>query len=196
RFAINGTKNVIFDTGTVIAFGEQSILEAVAYGKGSSELVGLDILDLNTQGTAQIYQNLLARFKLVNASAVGSPLNVLVDGVLTLTNVPFAGVSNYVKTLAQAQTVSIESTATPGASLLTFTANFAPATDSSVVITGPAGALQDLVLTDNNMPSATGRARVRFVNASPDLASLDVYVDFAPTFLGVLSNSASGYTEL
>jgi trimeric autotransporter adhesin len=196
RFATNGTKNVIFDTGAMIAFGDQSILEAVAYGKGSSKLVGLDILNLNTQGGAQIYQNLLAQFKLVNASAVGPPLNVLVDGVLTLTNIPFAGVSTYVKTLAQAQTISIESTATPGASLLTFTADFAPATDSSIVVSGPAGALQDLVLTDNNMPSATGRARVRFVNASPDLASLDVYVNFVPTFAHVLSNSASGYTEL
>jgi len=92
RFATNGTKDVIFDTGAIIAFGDQTILEAVAYGKGSNKLVGLDLLNLNTQGTAQIYQNLLAQFKLVNASAVGPPLNVLVDGILTLTNVPYAGV--------------------------------------------------------------------------------------------------------
>ncbi len=196
RLATTGTKDVIFDSGAMIAFGDQSILEAVAYSKGSSKLAGLDILNLNTQGNAQIYQSLLARFKLVNASAVGPPLNVLVDGVLTLTNVPFAGVSIYVKTLAQPQTVSIESSATPGASLLTFQANFSPSTDSSVVISGSAGALQDLVLTDNNMPSPTGRARVRFVNASPDLAALDVYVNFVPTFAHVVTNSASGYTEL
>jgi len=56
--------------------------------------------------------------------------------------------------------------------------------------------LRALVLTDNNMPSATGRARVRFVNASPDLAALDVFINFALTFTGVLSNSASPYTEL
>jgi hypothetical protein len=197
RFALNGTKNVIFDTGTVVPFGDQSIVEAVTYSKGSSKLVGLDILTVNTtQGAAQIYQNLLAQFKLVNASSVGPPLNVLVDGALILTNVPFAGVSNYVKTLAKTQTLSIESTATPGASLLTFTADFSPATDSSIVVSGPAGALQELVLTDNNMPSPTGRARVRFVNASPGLPSLDVYVNFVPTFADVLSNTASAYTEL
>ena len=102
----------------------------------------------------------------------------------------------YVKTLAQAETLSIESTATPGSSLLTFMTTFSPATDSSIVVSGPAGALQALVLTDNNMPSATGRARVRFVNASPDLAALDVFVNFVPTFSDVLSNTASGYTEL
>ena len=56
--------------------------------------------------------------------------------------------------------------------------------------------MQELVLTDNNMPSPTGRARVRFVNASLGLPSLDVYVNFVPTFAGVLSNTASPYTEL
>jgi hypothetical protein len=196
RAAITGTKNVVFDSGTAVAFGDQTIVELVAYGKGSGKLVGLDVLDHNTQGTAKIYQSTLAQFKLINASSVGPPLNVLVNGALTLTNVPFAGVSNYVKTLAQTETLSVESTATPGASLLTFTADFSPSTDSSIVVSGPAGALQALVLTDNNMPSPTGRARVRFVNASPGLASLDVYVNFAPTFSGILSNSASGYTEL
>ena len=196
RFAINGTKNVIYDTGTIITFGDQAIVQVVTYGKGSAKLVGATVLNLNTQGTGQVYQNTLARFKLINATSVGPPLNVFVDGALTLANVPFAGVSTYVKTLAIAQTLSVESTATPGASLLTFPATFAPATDSSVVVSGPPGALQALVLTDNNMPSATGRARVRFVNASPDLASLDVYVNFVPTFLHVTTNSASGYTEL
>ena len=197
RLATNGTKNVIFDSGTVVPFASQAIVEMVTYSKGSSKLVGLDVLTVNTtQGAGQIFQNTLARFKLVNASAVGLPLNLFVDGALTLTNVPFAGVSNYVDTLAQTQTLSIESAATPGASLLTFTATFSPSTDSSIVISGPAGALQSLVLTDNNLPSPTGRARVRFVNASLELASLDVYVNFVPTFFNVLSNSASGYTEL
>jgi hypothetical protein len=197
RLATHGTKNVVFDSGTVTSFASQAITEMVAYSKGSDALVGLDILSVNTtQGAGQIVQNILARFKLVNASSVGSPLNLFVNGVLTLTNVPFAGVSNYVDTLAQPQTLSIESTATPGASLLTFNADFAPATDSSIVISGPAGALQALVLTDNNMPSPIGRARVRFVNASPGLGPVDVYVNFIPTFYNIQSDSASGYTEL
>lgn len=195
RIALNGTKKVVFDTTGVITFGNQTVVQAIAYGKGSGTLVGLDVLNLDTVGTGQFYQNLLAQFKLVNASSVGAPLNVLVDGVLTLTNIPFAGVSNYVITGAGSRTLSIQATSTPGASLLTFTPSFAPATDSSIVVSGPAGALQALVLTDNNMPSAVGHARVRFVNASPDLASLDVYVNFAKTFTGVVTNSASAYTD-
>ena len=195
RLTTNGTKEVIYDTG-VIDFGDKTIVQAAAFGKGSSKLVNVAVLNIDAQGTGQVYENRLAEFKLVNGSSVGSPLNVFVDGVLTLANVPFAGVSNYQKTSTGSRNISIESAATPGASLLALTSDLASATDTSIVVSGPSGALRALVLTDNNLPSAAGRARVRFVNASPDLASVDVYANFAKTFAGILSNSASAYTEL
>jgi hypothetical protein len=74
--------------------------------------------------------------------------------------------------------------------------NLASASDSSIVVSGGAGSLQGLVLSDNNLPAGFLRARVRFINASPDLAAMDVYVNFAKTFAGVASNSSSPYTEL
>jgi len=196
RVTPNSTKEVIYDSGTTVNFGDKTLVQVVAYGIGSSKLVNVAILNLDQAGTGQIIENLLAEFKLINASAVGSPLNVFVDGALTLANVPFAGVSNYEKVTAGSRTISIQSAATPGANLLTLVANLAPATDTSIVVSGPAGALQGLVLTDNNLPSAAGRARVRFVNASPDLASMDVYVNFVKQFSAVASNSASPYAEL
>jgi hypothetical protein len=64
------------------------------------------------------------------------------------------------------------------------------------VVSGSAGALQALVLTDNNLPAAVGHARVRFVNASPDLAAMDVYVNFVKLFSAVATNSTSPYAEL
>ena len=196
RVTPNSTKEVIYDSGTTLNFGDKTLLQVVAFGKGSSKLVDVAILNIDQAGTGQVIETLLAEFKLTNASSVGSPLNVFVDGVLTLANVPFAGVSNYEKVIAGSRTISIQSAATPGANLLTLVPNLAPATDTSIVVSGPAGALQGLVLTDNNLPSAAGRARVRFVNASPDLASADVYINFVRLFSGVTANSASPYAEL
>jgi hypothetical protein len=196
RVTPNSTKEVIYDSGTTINFGEKTLVQAVAFGKGSSKLVTVAMLNIDPAGTGQVIENILAEFKLTNASSVGSPLNVFVDGVLTLANVPFAGVSNYEKVIAGSRTISIQSSATLGANLLTLVPNLASATDTSIVVSGPAGALQGLVLTDNNLPSAAGRARVRFVNASPDLASADVYVNFVRLFSGVTANSASPYAEL
>jgi len=195
RVTPNSTKEVIFDSGTTLSFSDKTLVQAVAFGKGSGKLVNAAILNLDQDGTGQIVDNLLAEFKQTNASSVG-PLNVFVDGVLTLANVPFAGVSNYEKVIAGTPTISIQSAATPGANLLTLMPNLASATDTSIVVSGPAGALQGLVLTDNNLPSAAAHARVRFVNASPDLPSADVYVNFVKLFSAVTSNSASPYAEL
>lgn len=196
RVTPTGTKEIIYDSGTTLNFGEKTLVQVVAFGKGSSKLVDIVLLNIDQDGTGQVIENLLAEFKLINASSVASPLNVFVDGALTLANVPFAGVSNYQKVIAGARTISIQSAATPGATLLTLTPNLAPATDTSIVVSGPAGALQGLVLTDNNLPSAVGHARVRFVNASPDLGSADVYVNFVKQFSALTSNSASPYAEL
>jgi len=129
RVTPNGTKEVIFDSGTTLSFGDKTLVQVVAFAKGSAKLVNIAVLNLDQDGTGQFVDNLLAEFKLTNASSVG-PLNVFVDGVLALANVPFAGVSNYEKVIAGSRTISIQSAATPGANLLTLTPSLAPATDT------------------------------------------------------------------
>jgi hypothetical protein len=195
RITRTGTKDVIFDT-PIVNFPDKGIAEMIVYGTFSAQLVDAAVLNIDSQGTGQVYQNSLAEFKFVNASSVGAPLNVFVDGILTLANVSYAGVSSYQKTTAAAHSISVQSSATPGAVLLSLVTNFASASDSSIVVSGAAGSLQGLVLADNNMPAGFNRARIRFVNASPDLAAMDVYVNFAKLFTGVTSISSTPYTEL
>ncbi|HTD51051.1 MAG TPA: DUF4397 domain-containing protein, partial [Acidimicrobiia bacterium] len=172
RVTTGGTKEVIYDA-SIGAFTDQSLVEAIVFGKGSAKLVNVALLNIDSNGTGQVVDSQLAEFKVMNGSSLGSPLNVLVDGVLVLTNVPFGGVSNYQVVATGSRTITVQSAATPGADLLTVLTSLDPATDTSIAISGPAGGLRSLVLADNNLPSAAGRARVRFVNASPDLAALD-----------------------
>jgi hypothetical protein len=195
RITPTGTKDVIFET-PIVNFPDKGIAQMIVYGTFSAQLVDAAVLNNDSQGTGQVYQNSLSEFKFVNASSVAAPLNVFVDGVLALANVPFAGVSNYQKTTAGTHSVTVQSSATPGAVLLSLVTNFASASDSSIVVSGAAGSLQGLVLSDNNMPSGLNRARIRFVNASPDLAAMDVYVNFAKLFSGVTSISSTPYTGL
>ena len=195
RVTLGGSKEVIYDA-SVGAFADKSIVEAIIFGKGSAKLVNTALLNIDSTGTGQVIDNTLAEFKVLNGSAVGVPLNIFVDGVLALANVPFGGVSSYEKVTTGSRTITVQSTNTPGATLLTVVADLAPATDTSIAVSGPAGALRSLVLSDNNLPSAANRARVRFVNASPDLAAIDVYVNFVKQFSGVASNTASPYSEL
>jgi hypothetical protein len=195
RLTLGGSKEVIYDAN-VGAFTDKSLAEAIIFGKGSAKLVNAALLNIDSVGTGQVIDSTLAEFKVLNGSAVGAPLNVFVDGVLALANVPFGGVSSYEKVTTGSRTITVQSTATPGATLLTVVADLAPATDTSIAVSGPAGALRSLVLSDNNLPSAINRARVRFVNASPDLAAVDVYVNFVKQFSGGASNTASAYSEL
>lgn len=195
RVTATGTKDVVYDTA-LQTFANQASYEAVVFTKGSGKLVNVAFLNLDSTGTGQVNDNLLAAFKVVNASQVGSPLNVLVDNNIVLSNIPFAGVSNYVTTNAGPRTFAVQATATPGSNLLTLVTTLASATDTSLVFSGAAGALTPLVLNDNNLPPAALRARVRFVNVSPDLGPVDVYVNFSKQISGLGGNSGSAYIDV
>ena len=158
RITRSGTKEVIFDSLLPAApnSGGQTV---VAYTRGSARLVNVALF---TDGNAPIMlPNRLARLKAVNASAVASPLNLFVDGALTLANVPYTGVSNYQVIDAGTRTITVEASATPGAALLTTSSTFTPATDTSIALYGSAGAVGALILTDANVSTLTTKAQVR-----------------------------------
>ncbi len=190
RITPANTKEVIFDS-VPQTIPERAGLQAVIYARGSGKLVNVALMNLDTSGSGSIVNNLLAQFKVINGSSPGSFLNVFVDSNLVLSNIPYIGASDYQKTPAGSPTMAIQSTATPGAALLTLMPTLLPATDSSIVLTGPLGALQSLVLADNNLPPAITHARVRFVNSSTDLASADVFVNFSRQIAGLVMNTAA-----
>ena len=190
-----GTKEVIYDTG-VLSFADKTFSQFVIYSTGSSRLVDVARLNIDSNGTGQVMPSTLAEFKLLNASSLASPINVLLDGNLVLANVPFGGVSSYQITSAGAHQIQVQAASTPGANLLTIPVNLGPASDTSVAVSGSAGALQGLVLSDNNLPAGISHARIRFVNASPDFPALDVYINFVAQFTNVATNSTSPYTEI
>jgi len=194
RATATGTKSVIYDT-LPQAFTNGSSYEAVVFTKGSSRLVSVAMLDENNTGTGQVNDNLLAEFKVINASTAGTALNVLVNGVIALSNIPYQGVSNYVTTPAGSSTFTVQATATPGSNLLTLVSTLDSATDTSIVFSGPPGGLIPLVLTDNNLPPPALNARVRFVNVSPGIGPLDVYVNFGKTISALPENSGSIYVN-
>jgi hypothetical protein len=194
RATATGTKNIIYDTA-VQTFTNGASYEAVVFTKGSARLVSVALLNDNNTGTGQVLDNLLAEFKVINASTAGTALNVLVNGALALSNIPYQGVSNYVTTLAGSSTFTVQATATPGANLLTLVTTLTSATDTSLVFSGPPGGLIPLVLSDNNLPPPALNARVRFVNVSPGLGPLDVYVNFSLTIPALIENSGSVYVN-
>ena len=190
-----GAKNVIFDSPPR-NFAEKGQFEVVVYSRESGTLVNVAMLNLDTAGTGSIFNNLLAQFKVVNVSLVTSPLNVFINNILALSNIPFTGASAYQKTPAAMPALSVEATATPGAKLLSIQPNLTPGTDSSILLEGPAGALSAVILTDNNLPPALGYTRIRFVNASVDVAAFDVFINFSKQISNLPRNSGAYSVEI
>src|SRR5215831_456717 len=195
RITPSGSKTVIFDS-LPHDYAERGQFEAVVYSRESGTLVNVALLSLDSSGTGTLLNNLLAQFKVVNASQVPSPLNVFLNGALVLSNIPYAGASAYQKTTAAMPTLAVEATSTPGAVLLSLNPSLTPGTDSSILLEGPAGALAAVILTDNNLPPALGNTRVRFVNASVDVALLDVFVNFSRQISNLPQNSGAYSLEL
>jgi hypothetical protein len=195
RVTPSGSKDVVYDT-TPRAFAERSGTQLVIFGKGSGKLVDVAVLTNDSTGSGTIAENLLAQYKIINASQVPSPLNVFVDAILQLSNIPYTGVSNYQRTGAGTHNLRVEATSTPGATLLALSPTFAAATDTSIALTGPAGALNAVLLNDDNLPPPSGTAGVRFVNTSVDVPSFDVFVNFGKQVSALAVNTASGYINL
>jgi hypothetical protein len=193
RITRSGTKEVIFDSLLPAApnSGGQTV---VAYTRGSARLVNVALFTDGSPPTT--LPNRLARLKMLNASAVASPLNLFVDGTLTLANVPYTGISNYQVIAAGPRAITVEAAATPGATLLSTTPTFTPATDTSIALYGSAGALGALILADMNVTTLTTKAQVRFVNVAAALGTVDVYANGTLATSGVGQNAASPYVLL
>ncbi len=193
RITRSGTKEVIFDSALPAApdGGGQT---AVAYTRGSGRLVNVALFTDGNAPTA--LPNKYARVKALNASSVASPLNLFVDGSLTLANVPYPSVSNYQVINAGTRAITVEASATPGASLLSISPALVPATDTSIALYGSAGALGALILTDANVTSLAALAQVRFVNVAAALGAVDVYANGTLATAGVAQNAGSAYVTL
>ena len=122
RVTAANTKQVIYDTPAQ-TFAERAQVEAIVYSRGSSTLVNVAFLNIDDTGTGSIANSSLARFKVINGSSVGSPLNVFVDQDLALSNIPYAAASSYQTINAGQRVLTVEPTATPGAALLTLDAD-------------------------------------------------------------------------
>lgn len=120
-----------------------------------------------------------ACLRAVHASPDAPNVDVYVNGLPVLTNVPFRAVSGYVVFVAGSYRVQI----TPAGAPLEDAVVDAPVDldDGKYTVAaigevreGSERPLQPLVLRDDTSPVADGNARVRFVHASPDAPAVDI----------------------
>ena len=58
------------------------------------------------------------------------------------------------------------------------------------------GAVSTFALQDNNIPPASGKAKLRVVNASSDSTVYDTYINYSKFLSAVVQATGSAYQEL
>jgi len=191
----SGLKQVIYDSG-IKTFADQASVTLVAYSAGSSQLVNGAIIYPADDGSSNFPANPYARIKTIQATPDVSLMDLLVDGTVQFSNVPYQQASGYAITGAGTRNFKVQATNVPGSYLGNGTSTLLGGRDYSVVNVGSNGVVQSIVLPDLNFAPASTKARVRFVNASLAGNSLDVLVNFVSETTNIAPNSASAYLEL
>ena len=147
---------------------------------------------------ASIVNNLLAQFKVINASTVGlAAQRVLRRRAPAVQHSRSRARRGYQRTTAGQHTLDSRGHGHAGRDAADYSRRRSrrrwTRRSSSK---GPAGALHAMLLTDNNLPPGPGNARVRVVNASADVAALDVFVDFSKQISALPQNSGASSLEL
>jgi len=142
------------------------------------------------------------KIRFVNASPNTASINAVVDGTSIASSIANGGGSSAYLTIATgSRHIQIEDTTT-SVIYIDATPTLAAGSNTTFIATnfGPPNnqTLLPLDLTDDNSAPASGSFRLRVVNATPTLGSLDVFVlpngtlpSGAPTFSGVSFPSAS-----
>jgi hypothetical protein len=131
-----------------------------------------------TSNTVEELPSLVSAVRVVNAAYQTGAIDMQVDGAPQFSNLAYrAAVASYQSVAAGERAFAFEAHAAPGTAIATLTATPAPSTDTTLLVSGPSDALVVTPMPDFNRPPTAGTARLRVVNASPDIAAFDVAVD-------------------
>ena len=144
-----------------------------------------------------------ANVRVVHASPDAPNVDVLVDNVVVLTNVPYEAASAYLAVPAGTRNFKVNAT---GTTTTVIDADVAVTSGMyyTVMATGPVASIQPLVLTDDLTNPAAGNVKVRLVHGAPSAPNVDIYVTApgadismtAPTLTDVPFRGYSDYLEV
>ena len=123
--------------------------------------------------------------RVVHASPDAPQLSFSNGGVVMFSSVPYRGNSSYISSASGDRPMTVDALGAPSNPVISRTITLAGGEDYTLVAANRNATLELVALNDNNLPPATGKIRVRFVNMSPDVASADVLVNFARLRKGI-----------
>jgi hypothetical protein len=195
RLTSPNTRDVVFEM-PARALDSQKYYNLVLYNQGSGELPSAFWSVQKDDAAPALLTNPVSRVRAANAQSAIANVNVGIDGTRVFTNVPYGGISSYARLASGAKTVSYVDS-TNAASTFSLNETFEGGCDYSTFLSPAAGGGAPTVfrLLDTIFPPASGKVRVRLVNAST-VEDLALALSFAAVTPTVATRNASSYVEV
>jgi hypothetical protein len=113
--------------------------------------------------------------RVVHGSPDAPSVDVLVDNQVVLSNVPFKVASEYLDIDEGARNVKVNAAGTT-TTVIDVTPTLQEHTAYTVIATNYLASIEPLLLVDDRVPAAQGKAKVRVVHGAPGAPAVDVYV--------------------
>ncbi|HEX6106561.1 MAG TPA: DUF4397 domain-containing protein [Gemmatimonadales bacterium] len=143
------------------------------------------------------------RVRVVHLSPDAPNVDVLVDGLIVASDVPYLLASDYLELEAGAHAIEIRPTGS-STTVLEQNVTVADGSDYTVLAGGELSAITLDVLEDDNALPASGSAKVRLIHAAPSAGLVDIYVTAPgadlgaqfPSLVGIDFGDVSPYIEV
>jgi len=136
-----------------------------------------------------------AKVKLINASADAGPSKLFIDGDVRVEDAVSAGnASVYRGAFAGEQEITVHSAS--DVILAKVSLDLQGSGYYSFFLTGNSGSYNVIALLDNWDPAASGKAKVRFVQASSNLSAANLALNGSALFTAQAYKGVSAYTEV
>jgi hypothetical protein len=195
RAALATSKSIVYDSGPIV-FGEGANSDFVLYAIGAAALPQAMRLDVDDGGTRAPAPSTVATVKVLNAAIGTGAISVFIDGNKAVDTLPYPGVSGYALSSAGSRNITIEASSTPGATIASLAAALPSAREVTVLVYGLPGAVQAVLLVDDNREPPPGVARARFVNGVSDGKAYDIYVGETRVATALPAGTASEYATI
>lgn len=195
RITATGSKVPVYDSGSVpLAAGANLVLAAVERIEGASPIT---LLGLTREAAAPKLEitDSRALVRVIHASPDAPAVDILVNGQIALSNVPFPVASSYLPLQGGATNlkVNVSGTAT---TVINADVNLLALKASSVFAVDLVSQIQPLVVEDDLMSPSAGMAKLRAIHLSPDAPNVDIWVNGAKVLTNVPFMAASPYLEV
>jgi len=116
-----------------------------------------------------------AQLRFVNASPNEGEVKILLDGTIVANNINYESSSGYLGMSSGSHTIQVNLVGT-STGVLTVPVSVSGGTNYTLMMDNFASQLGHKMFTDSNSAPATGNFRIRFINESPSMGSVDVYL--------------------